>query len=247
LEGGNISLIVALGAGVLSFLSPCVLPLFPSYISFIAGVFFQDLEAGLSNPRIKRAVLVNSIAFILGFSFIFVMLGASFSLLGQLLYQKQWLIRRIGGVLIVFFGLFVAGLLRPPFLMKEWRFHFQDRPAGYLASFLIGMTFASGWTPCIGPVLGSILLYASTVERAGTGVLMLATYSLGLAIPFFMSAVAFPAFLGFFERFKKYITLVNLLTGLFLILAGILIFTDYFPLLSAYLVNLTPQWLWKNL
>lgn len=247
MEGGNISLLVALGAGLLSFLSPCVLPLFPSYLSFIAGVSFQDLEAGLSNPRVKRAVLASSIAFILGFSFIFVVLGASFSLLGQLLYQKQWLIRRVGGILIVLFGLFVAGFLKPPFLMREWRFHLQDRPAGYMASFLIGVTFASGWTPCIGPVLGSILLYASTLERAGTGVLMLATYSMGLAIPFFMSAVAFRAFLGFFERFKKYIPLVNLVSGLFLVLVGALIFTDYLPFLSAYLVNLTPEWLWKNL
>ncbi|MBI4690264.1 MAG: cytochrome c biogenesis protein CcdA, partial [Nitrospirae bacterium] len=149
-------------AGVLSFLSPCVLPLVPSYVSFITGISFEDLTKSVDRKRIRNLTIINSFIFISGFSSVFIALGASSSAIGQILFQYQDWIRIIGGILIIIFGLFIAGFLRLDFLMRDRKIHLSGKPAGYIGTFVIGMTFAAGWTPCIGPILGTILLYAST-------------------------------------------------------------------------------------
>ncbi len=245
--GESLSIWVALGAGTLSFLSPCVLPIFPSFLSFVTGISFGELSGSMANSRTRRAIILNSLCFILGFSLVFISLGASFSLLGRLLFDYQLILRKVGGALVILFGLYIAGLLRLPFLMRNIRVELKDRPAGYLGAFLVGVTFAAGWTPCVGPILGSILLYAGTAKTAGTGILMLAAYSLGLGIPFFLSALALNRFLGFFDRFKRLMPAVNVASGLLLVVVGTLLLTNYFTVLSAYALRLTPQWLWQRL
>ena len=245
--GESVTIWVAMGAGILSFLSPCVLPIFPSYLSFVTGLSFGELSGSVANTRTRRAIILNSLCFILGFSVVFMSLGASFSLLGRLLFDYQQILRKVGGVLVILFGLYFAGLLKLPFLMRNIRVELTDRPAGYLGAFIVGVTFAAGWTPCVGPILGSILLYASTARTAGTGILMLGAYSLGLAIPFFLSALALNRLLDFFDRFKWVMPAVSVAGGIFLVFVGALLLTNYFTLLSAYALRLTPQWLWQRL
>jgi cytochrome c-type biogenesis protein len=242
----NLSFLVALGAGLLSFLSPCVLPLVPSYLSFLAGVSFADLKAQ-PDARTRRILLLNAAWFIVGFSVVFMALGASFSLLGRFFAESMDWVRKGGGILIVLFGLYVTGLFKVPVLMREWRLPIPARPAGYVGSALVGVAFAAGWTPCVGPILGAILFLAGTGETAGTGVLLLGAYSLGLGIPFFASALGLQAFLGFYERFRTYLRAVEVAAGLFLVLVGVLLYTNYMTVLNGYLIALTPEWLWERL
>ncbi|MBI3122034.1 MAG: sulfite exporter TauE/SafE family protein [candidate division NC10 bacterium] len=239
----NLNVLVAMAAGLLSFLSPCVLPLFPSYISFVAGVSFDEIQGTVANPRTRRAILINSLFFILGFSLVFIALGAGAPLLGQVLFQQQGVIRKIGGVFVILMGLYVGGWLRIPFLMRAWRVELKDRPAGYLGALMVGITFAAGWTPCIGPILGTILTLASVSQTASTGILMLAAYSLGLAIPFFVSSLAIHRFVPFFDRFKRFFPVVTRGSGLILVALGVLLVSDYFTVLSRLAFSLTPEWL----
>lgn len=242
----NLSFLVALGAGLLSFLSPCVLPLVPSYLSFLAGVSFAGLKAR-PDARTRRILLLNAAWFIAGFSLVFMALGASFSLLGQFFAESMDWIRKAGGLLIVLFGLYVTGLLKIPVLMREWHLPIAARPAGYVGSALVGIAFAAGWTPCVGPILGAILFLAGTGETAGTGVLLLGAYSLGLGIPFFASALGLQAFLGFYERFRTYLRAVEVAAGIFLVIVGALLYSNYMTVLNGYLIALTPEWLWERL
>lgn len=242
----NLSFLVALGAGLLSFLSPCVLPLVPSYLSFLAGVSFTELKAR-PDARTRRVLLLNAAWFIAGFSLVFMALGASFSLLGRFFADSLDWIRKGGGLLIVLFGLYVTGLFKIPVLRREWRLPIPARPAGYVGSALVGVAFATGWTPCVGPILGAILFLAGTGETAGTGVLLLGAYSLGLGIPFFGSALALQGFLGFYERFRTYLRAVEVAAGLFLVFVGVLLYTNYMAILNGYLIALTPEWLWERL
>lgn len=244
---GALTIWMALGAGILSFLSPCVLPIFPSYLSFITGLSFSELSGSVNNIRTRRAIILNALCFIFGFSLVFMSLGASFSLLGQLLFDYQQILRKVGGVLVILFGLYIAGFLKFPFLTRTFQFELKDRPAGYLGAFIVGVTFAAGWTPCVGPILGSILLYASTAKTAYTGIMMLGAYSLGLAIPFFLSALALNRFLDYFDRYKRLIPVVSTVGGVFLVFVGGLLLTNYFTILSTYALRLTPQWLWQRL
>jgi cytochrome c-type biogenesis protein len=241
----NVNILVAMAAGLLSFLSPCVLPLLPSYISFVAGVSFEEVQGHVANPRTRRAILLNSLLFILGFSLVFIALGAGVTLLGQALFQQQDLIRKIGGIFIILMGMYVAGWLRIPFLMREWRMELRDRPAGYIGALFVGITFAAGWTPCIGPILGSILTLASVSQTATTGIAMLAAYSLGLAIPFFISSLAIHRFLILFDRFKRFIPVVTRLSGIILMALGLLLVTGYFVVLNRLAFSLTPDWLFE--
>ncbi len=241
----DLSILVAMAAGLLSFLSPCVLPLFPSYLSFIAGVSFDEIQGTVANRRTRRAILLNSLLFILGFSLVFIAMGAGATLLGQILFQQQGVIRRIGGVLVILMGLYVGGWLRIPVLMREWRVELKDRPAGYFGALLVGITFAAGWTPCIGPILGSILTLASVSQTASTGILMLAAYSLGLAIPFFVSSLAIHRFVVFFDRFKRFLPVVTRGSGLILVALGVLLISDYFTVLSRLAFSLTPEWMFE--
>ncbi len=222
----DVSYPLAFLAGLLSFLSPCVLPLLPSYVSFITGMSFEDLTGEVNRARVRYLTITNSIIFILGFSSIFILLGASSSYVGSLLMQYQEWIRIIGGILIIIFGLFVAGILKMDFLMRERKIHLSGRPAGYIGTFVIGMTFAAGWTPCIGPILGTILLYASTKGSAAYGLKLLTVYSLGLGIPFFLSALAFNSFLSYSRKLQRYMRVIMLISGLLLIIFGIMLLTN---------------------
>jgi cytochrome c-type biogenesis protein len=235
--GGELSLAVAFAAGVVSFLSPCVLPLFPSYLSFITGLTFDELsdpDPG-ARGRVRRLTVVHSLLFILGFMLVFVALGASATAIGQFMRSNQVWIRRIAGVVIVLFGLHITGLLNLRFLHRERRIHLQDRPEGMLGSVVVGFAFGAGWTPCIGPILGAILTMAGSSGELRTGIGLLIVYGLGLALPFFVAAVGFNAFLTTFRRLRAWMRPIEIVSGLMLIAVGILIFTNYFAVLAAYL------------
>lgn len=216
----------ALAAGILSFLSPCVLPLIPSYISFITGISFEDLEREGDRKRTRLLTLANSLSFILGFSAVFIGLGASSSTIGRFFTGFQDWIRIAGGLLMIFFGLFVSGLFQLPFLVKERRLHLSGKPAGYIGSFAVGMAFAAAWTPCIGPILGTILVYAGTQGSAAYGVKLLALYSLGFAIPFLFASLAFNTFLSYSMRIRKYMKYIMAACGILLMVFGFLLLAD---------------------
>ncbi len=244
MEGvANVSILIALGAGLASFLSPCVLPLFPSYLSLITGTSLTELEAPQDKQRVRRAVIGNSLAFIAGFSAIFIALGASFSLVGRLLLIYQDYIRIAGGILIIAFGITITGMVKIPALARYYQPSFGENPTGLIGTGLVGATFAIGWTPCVGPILGAILFLASTQETVRAGVVMLVAYSAGLAIPFFLSALAVNAFFTFFRAFRRYIQIVHIGAGVILIAVGFLLVTDYFTILNAYALRFTPKWL----
>lgn len=227
----------ALAAGLLSFLSPCVLPIMPSYISFITGISFEDLRDGTDRKRIQFLTLANSLLFILGFSAVFIALGASSSAFGRLFINFQDWIRIIGGVLMIFFGLFIIGFFQLSFLMKERRLHLSGKPAGYIGSIVIGMAFGAAWTPCIGPILGTILVYASTKGSVAYGVKLLSLYSLGLAIPFLFASLAFNTFLSYSKRLRKYMRFIMLASGMLLVMFGLLLLTDKISWLTSLLLN----------
>lgn len=234
----DVSFSLAFVAGVLSFLSPCVLPLVPSYVTFITGVSFDRLAAPEDRKRIRFLTVTNSLAFISGFSAVFIALGASASFIGQWLLEYQDWIRIIGGILVIIFGLFIAGFLKLNFFMKERRVHLQGKPAGYAGTFIVGMTFAAGWTPCIGPILGSILLYASSKGSAVYGLKLLSVYSLGLAVPFFIAAYAINGFLAYTKVLYRFMRPIMLLSGLVLIVFGIMLLMNRVRELAGLLPNL---------
>ncbi len=221
-------------AGLLSFLSPCVLPLIPSYITYITGLSFADLQDQHPSHLIRRKTLIHSVAFILGFTTVFVLLGASATYLGSFLHTHAALIRKIGGILVVLLGAHVAGLLPIRLLLGEKRISIRNRPAGFAGSFLVGIAFATGWTPCIGPILAAILMVAATEEKVYQGILLLLLYSLGLGIPFFLSSLAMNQFLDVFNRFKRHIRTFEIITGIFLMIIGILIYSNWLSRLSGY-------------
>jgi len=234
----DVSFSLAFFAGLLSFLSPCVLPLVPSSISFITGVSFEDLKSKDDRKRIRFLTITNSLAFIAGFSLIFVALGASSSVVGRFLFEYQDWIRIIGGVLVIFFGLFVSGLLKLDFLTRERKFHLTGKPAGYIGTFFVGMTFAAAWTPCIGPILGTILVYASSKGSAVYGFKLLSVYSLGLALPFFLSSLMFNSFLSYSGKIRKYMRWIMIVSGLLLIVFGLLLLTNNVRQLTSFLPDI---------
>ena len=240
-EPAGLGLFVAFAAGLLSFLSPCVLPLVPSYIGFLTGMTLPEVTGR------KRPALLHAIVFVAGFSLVFILLGASATALGRALNQYQVWIQRIGGVLIIGFGLVCLGLIRSDVLMQERRVHIEDKPVGYLGSLLVGMAFAAGWTPCIGPVLGAILGLAATSNDLARGTLLLGAYSAGLAVPFLLAAFALESFLGWFQRFRRFLPWVMRVSGVMLVFVGILMLTGEFTRLAGWLQQLTPDFLKEQL
>jgi cytochrome c-type biogenesis protein len=228
----DISLSLAFLAGVLSFLSPCVLPLIPSYVSFITGISFKDLTVGTDRKKIHYLTITNSIAFILGFSTVFIALGISSSAVGSFFFQYVDMIRIIGGVVVIIFGLFIAGVLKLDFLMIQKKIYLSGKPAGYIGTFVVGMTFAAGWSPCIGPILGTILVYAGSKGSTLYGFQLLAAYSLGLAVPFFLSALAINVFLSYSPKLARFMRVIMFISGLLLIIFGILLLTDQIRVLT---------------
>jgi cytochrome c-type biogenesis protein len=231
----EISGMIAFSGGLLSFVSPCVLPLVPSYITYITGVSFKELTDVEARSKLRWATISHSLCFIIGFSFVFVLMGASATYLGQLLVQYQYWIMKGGGVLIILLGIHFTGIINIPFLHIEKRFEVRKKPLGYAGSFVVGVVFAAGWTPCIGPILSTILIYASTSKSVVTGILLLTYYSVGLGIPFFISSLAFNSFLSAFDRIKRHMRVINIVSGLFLIGIGILFLTDTFKEINSYL------------
>ncbi len=240
--GSGISSLIAFSAGFLSFVSPCVLPLLPSYVSFITGLSMDELTKGGDRARVKGIIIRNSLIFIAGFSLVFILLGASATLIGQILITYQALIRKVGGTIVVLLGFYIMGLLRMDLLASEKKIHLEGRPAGYLGSFLVGITFAAGWTPCVGPILGGILLYASTTGSVTSGISLLSAYSIGLGLPLFITSLGVNTFITYFKKINKYIRFVSLASGLFLILVGVMIFTDSFTLITAFLAKYGIGW-----
>ena len=243
---GGVGVLVAFSAGLFSFLSPCVLPLFPSYVSFITGMSVSDLTTDLSGAA-RRRVLLHAVAFVLGFSLVFVALGASFSAAGQFLLDYRNLIRQVGGVLIVLFGLYIAGVFKLAAMGRTMQFQLREKPAGYLGSLVVGITFAIGWTPCVGPILGAILSLAGTSETVERGIGLLIAYSAGLGAPFLISAVALGAFLKFFKRYRPLIPIMERAAGVLLVIVGVLVFTNYYVVLNSWAISLTPEWLLRRL
>jgi cytochrome c-type biogenesis protein len=235
----EISFLIAFSAGLLSFISPCVLPLVPSYITYITGASFKELTDADARAKLRWTTVFHSLIFIIGFSMVFILMGASASYLGQVLARYQYWIMKGGGVLIIILGIHFTGIFRLPFLEMEKRFELKKKPLGYMGSFLVGIVFAAGWTPCIGPILSTILLYASTTQDFITGILLLTVYSMGLGVPFFLSSLAFNWFLSSFERIKRYMRVVTMVSGFFLIAIGILFLTDTFRDVTEYLNILT--------
>jgi cytochrome c-type biogenesis protein len=241
MEGTSLGLTIAFGAGLLSFLSPCVLPLIPSYVTFITGLSLEDVQ------KSRRAALIHSLLFVLGFTLIFLALGATATALGQLLsYQRVW-ITRVGGVLIIVFGLYMLGVFNVALFSQERRVHIANKPVGYLGTLLVGIAFGAGWTPCIGPILGSILTYAASSADVSRGMWLLLAYSLGLAVPFLLSAVAVERFLDFFSRMKRQMGWITRTSGVLMIAIGILMVTNYFTLLAGVLNQYTPEFLKSRL
>jgi cytochrome c-type biogenesis protein len=230
---------MAFGAGLISFLSPCVLPLVPGYISFISGVSFAEIRAQGAAAALpgkeKRKILNSSICFIIGFSVVFILLGASATWLGNLLVSKMSALTRLAGLVIIFFGIYKMGLIRSNLFYKEARFDVERKKFGYIGAVLIGAAFAFGWTPCIGPILAGILVYAGTLEKVNQGVLLLAVYSLGLGIPFLLTALGINRFWRFFSRIKKYLRILEVGGGAVMVILGLMIFTNKLILIPGLL------------
>ena len=231
---GGVSIVAAFTAGLISFLSPCVLPLVPGYISMVSGASVDELKAE-DNTRVLRKVLLHSLLFIAGFSIVFISLGASATWLGQVLLSRMSLLYKVAGVIIIIFGLHLTGLLRIGFLYRDKRFHSAGKPATALGAFVIGLAFAFGWTPCIGPILAAILGLAASQQTVSAGITLLAVYSLGLAIPFLLTSLGINRFLRFYDRFRVHLRQVEVFSGVILILLGAMIFTNQFTRLSGYL------------
>jgi len=232
---------VAFAAGLLSFLSPCVLPLIPSYVGYLTGMSVEEVE------RRRGTAVLHGLWFVAGFSLVFVLLGAAASAVGNLLRDYQVWLGRVGGVLLILFGVYLLGILRPAFLMRERRIELARKPLGYFGSGVVGFTFGAAWTPCIGPILGGILTLAATQAGLGRGIVLLAVYALGLGVPFLLTALALDRFLVWFQRFRPYIIWVDRIAGAMLIVLGILLVTDSFTLLAGYLRGLTPEFLRERL
>ena len=231
----NVSVFAAFIAGIVSFLSPCVLPLVPGYISIISGSSLDQLKANEQNSELFRTVLLNSIMFIVGFSITFIMLGATATWVGQFLLSRMRLLGQLAGLILIVFGIHLTGLFKINFLYKDKRFHNVQKPRGLIGALVIGLAFAFGWTPCIGPILAGILAIASTRETVTQGMFLLAVYSAGLGLPFLLTSLALNKFLSFYGRFKKHFHAVEVVSGALVIAVGVLILTGSLTRLATYL------------
>ena len=220
-------------AGLLSFLSPCVLPLVPGYVSLISGTSVDQLES--EDRKLSRSVLLNSLMFIIGFSAVFIALGAVATGIGQFMniYRRQ--LMQVAGVVIIIFGLHLIGVFQIKALLADKRMHEVKSKGGAIGAFVIGFAFAFGWTPCIGPILAGVLLIAGSQDTVIKGILLLAVYSAGLAVPFLLTSLGIERFLAFYSRFRRHLHTVEVVSGVFLVVVGALILTRHFTILSSYL------------
>ena len=230
----NLSIPVAFVAGLVSFLSPCVLPLIPGYISMLSGLSMEDLRGQVSQG-VTTLILRNSVAFVIGFSAVFITLGASATAIGRFLLSERSIFDIVAGVIIIIFGLHLTGLIKIPFLYREARMNTIAPRRGVVGSFILGFAFAFGWTPCIGPILTGILARAAIKNTVFQGMFLLAIYSAGLAIPFLLTAFGVGKFIKFYGRFRKHMKVVEVASGVLLIGIGVLMAFNKFTVLSGYL------------
>lgn len=234
-DGVTLGVTISFTAGLLSFLSPCVLPLIPSYVTFVTGMSLEDVQ------RSRRVALVHALLFVLGFTLVFLALGATATVVGRVLLMQRVWISRVGGLLVVLFGLYLLGAFNIGAFARERRFHITDKPLGYLGTIVVGIAFGAGWSPCIGPILGGILTYTATQADLQRGLVMLAAYSLGLALPFLAAALAIDRFISLFRRFNTHLVWVTRASGVLMIAVGVLLMTNYLTAISAALQGLTPE------
>ena len=237
----EVSYLAAAGAGVVSFLSPCVLPLVPAYLCYIAGATFEELTGNDETEKVSAArVVVPALAFVFGFGTVFMLLGASASAINQLVFQHLDVIAKVAGGVIVVFGLHLMGVFRIPWLLREARIHAEPKQTGLLGAFVVGMAFAFGWTPCIGPVLAAILAVASSEESVSRGAMLLTAYSFGLGIPFILAAFAMEPFTRFLRRFRSRLAYVEKVMGVLLVLTGLAFLTGGISTMSFWLLETFP-------
>jgi cytochrome c-type biogenesis protein len=237
----SVGFAIAFAAGLLSFLSPCVLPLIPSYVTFVTGLTIDDVQ------RSRRITLVHSLLFVTGFTLIFLALGATATTLGRLMgYNREW-VGRIGGVIVIALGLYLLGVFNVGILSRERRLHIATKPLGYLGTIFVGMAFAAGWTPCIGPILGAVLTYTASSADLNRGLVLLFAYSLGLAVPFVIAALMIDRFIGVFQRYRAALLWTSRIAGGLLVGVGILMLTDTMRLLTQWLQPMTPEFLRSRL
>jgi cytochrome c-type biogenesis protein len=236
----SVSFVGSFVAGLLSFVSPCVLPIVPGYLSFISGVNVAQLK-GETPAGLTRRVAITSVAFVLGFSTVFVALGAAATLVGYYLQHYKRTLGMVGGVVIIILGLHTAGILPIKWLLYEKRADVKTRPLGLIGAYVVGLAFAFGWTPCIGPILGAILVYASQQETVAQGVLLLVAYSLGLGIPFILSGLAVNGFFAAFGRLRRHMRIVEYVAGALLVGVGLLLVTNRLTVLAVYFSKLFPS------
>lgn len=242
MAGFDVGFAGAFLAGLLSFLSPCVLPLVPPYLCFIGGVTLSEMTGeGGPPPGAKRRVFISSLAFVLGFSLVFILFGATASFLGQLLADNIVWVGRVAGVLVIIMGVHFLGIVRIPLLYREARFHGPAKPIGLLGAFLMGLAFAFGWTPCVGPVLAAILMIAGTEESVVNGTLLLASYAAGIGLPFLLVAIAIGPFLAIMPGIRKHMGKIEKVIGVFLILTGILFLTGSIADIAYWLLETFPS------
>ena len=241
---GNVTLLAAFLAGVLSFISPCVLPLIPGYLSFVSGVTLEEMRGNgalaAPAPGARRKAVIASIAFVLGFSLVFVSLGASATAVGAYLMTRLALLGKAAGVIIILFGLHMMGVLRIGWLYSEKRVQTAKKPAGFFGAMVVGIAFAFGWTPCIGPILAAILAIAAAQESVWQGVKLLAVYSLGLGVPFIATSLAINQFFAASARLRKHYHAIEVVSGVLLVVVGVLIFTNRFTIIAQYLSPYLP-------
>ena len=237
----DVTLLAAFAAGFLSFVSPCVLPLIPGYISFVSGVSVDEMRADTTPATSRLQVFLTSLAFVIGFSLVFVALGASATAVGKFLFARLPLFSKIAGAVLIVFGLHTMGVFRLAFLETEKRVHSQRKPAGPLGAVLVGVAFAFGWTPCIGPILGGILAIAGSKNSVTEGVTLLAVYSLGLGIPFLLTSLAINQFFGAAKRVRRYYHAIELASGALLIVIGVLIISGQLTIITRALQPYLPS------
>ena len=236
----SVSLLAAFAAGFLSFVSPCVLPLIPGYISFISGASMDEMRGGTAPVTSRAQIFLTSLAFVIGFSIVFVALGASATAVGKFMFARLPLLSKIAGVILIIFGLHTMGVFRLAFLDAEKRVHTQRKPAGPLGAMLVGVAFAFGWTPCIGPILGGILAIAGSKNSVWEGVTLLAVYSAGLGIPFLITSLAINKFFAATKRIRKYYHAIELASGGLIVVIGVLILTGQLTIITRYLQPYLP-------
>ncbi len=225
----DLNILLAFGAGLLSFISPCCLPLYPAFLSYITGISVQELKE--ENAMLRKTALLHTTFFLIGFSIIFIFLGLSTTIIGDLFVEYQTLLRQIGAIVIIFFGLVVMGFITPTFLMKDKKVRFQSRPTGYLGSVLIGIGFAAGWTPCMGPILAGVI--ALGVSNPAASMTYMVAYVLGFAVPFFVLSF----FLDKLKVIKKFNRQFMLVGGTLMVVMGILLYFDWLTQLTSFLTN----------